>query len=61
VIDAWKNWENGAILEASSVPAGKIRVFAVEKLYNFGIDKTIEDFLRDTDDWFTIMFKNTDL
>jgi hypothetical protein len=60
VIDAWKNWENGAILEASSVPAGKIRVFAVSKGYNLDIN-SLEDFLTDTDDWFTIMFKNTDL
>jgi hypothetical protein len=61
VIDAWKNWENGAILDETKLVEPKIRAFAVSKFYNFGIDKTIEDFLKETDDWFSIMFEDTNL
>jgi hypothetical protein len=60
VIDAWKNWENGAILEASSIPASRIEAYAISKGYDT-IANSLEDFLTETDDWFNSMFKNTDL
>jgi hypothetical protein len=58
VINAWKNWENGAILKDDEILT-KFKAFGEEKGYDFTIN-TVEDFLKDTDEWFNLIF-NSDL
>jgi len=56
VITAWKNWEGGAVYEIPSIKS-KFEAFALSKNYDL-INNTIEDFLKDTDEWFILIFKS---
>lgn len=56
VIQAWKNFEGGALLKDSNIQSLFTR-YGTKKGYDFTFN-TVEDFLRDTDDWFFDIFKN---
>jgi hypothetical protein len=57
VIDAWKNWENGAILSSGPIQL-KFQTFFNQLIPDALI---LENLLKNNDNWFNIMFKTNNL